>query len=293
MKASAFSYARATSVANALELLVAHGDKAKVLSGGQSLMPAMNLRLISPELIVDIGEIAELRGIAVSSGVLSIGALTRHVDLLRSPEIAAHAPLLTEAVAHVAHPAIRNRGTLGGSLAHADPASELPASMVALNAAIVVRGQTGERRIAAGDFFTGIYETALSAQELLVAVEVPVAQTNSAYFFHEFARRHGDYAIAGLAAQAIVRGGRFTELRTAFFAVGDRPILAKAATKLVNVGITPAVLSEASAALGEELDPQEDQQASAAMRRHLAKILLARCASALLGRPYLTAGASV
>jgi len=217
----------------------------------------------------------------------------RHVDLLRSPEIAAHAPLLTEAVAHVAHPAIRNRGTLGGSLAHADPASELPASMVALNATIVVRGQTGERRIAAGDFFTGIYETALSAQELLIAIEVPVAQKNSAHFFHEFARRHGDYAIAGLAAQAIVQGGLLTDLRTAFFAVGDRPILAKAATKLVNIGITPAVLAEASATLGEELDPQEDQQASAAMRRHLAKILLARCASALLGRPDLAAGGPV
>ena len=293
MKASAFSYARATSVGDALELLVAHGDKAKVLSGGQSLMPAMNLRLISPELIVDIGEITELRGIAVRGGVLSIGALTRHVDLLRSPEIAAHAPLLTEAVAHVAHPAIRNRGTLGGSLAHADPASELPASMVALNATIVVRGQTGERRIAAGDFFTGIYETALSAQELLIAIEVPVAQKNSAHFFHEFARRHGDYAIAGLAAQAIVQGGLLTDLRTAFFAVGDRPILAKAATKLVNIGITPAVLAEASATLDEELDPQEDQQASAAMRRHLAKILLARCASALLGRPDLAAGGPV
>ncbi len=293
MKASAFSYARATSVVNALELLVAHGDKAKVLSGGQSLMPAMNLRLISPELIVDIGEITELRGIAMRGGVLSIGALTRHVDLLRSPEIAAHAPLLTEAVAYVAHPAIRNRGTLGGSLAHADPASELPACIVALDATIIVRGQTGERRITAGDFFTGIYETALSAQELLVAVELPVAQKNSAYFFHEFARRHGDYAIAGLAAQAIVQGGLFTDLRTAFFAVGDRPILAKAATALINIGITPAVLAEASTALGEELDPQEDQQASAAMRRHLAKILLARCASALLGRPDLTSGGPV
>ena len=285
MKASAFSYARATSVANALELLVAYGDKAKVLSGGQSLMPAMNLRLISPELIVDIGEITELRGIAVRGDILSIGALTRHVDLLRSPEIAAHAPLLTEAAAHVAHPAIRNRGTLGGSLAHADPASELPASVVALNATIVVSGQTGERRIAAGEFFTGIYETALSAQELLIAVEVPVAQKNSAHFFHEFARRHGDYAIAGLAAQAIVQAGLFTELRAAFFAVGDRPILAKAATKLINIRITPAVLAEASATLGEELDPQEDQQASAAMRRHLARILLVRCASALLGPP--------
>jgi carbon-monoxide dehydrogenase medium subunit len=293
MKASAFSYARPTSVANALELLVAHGDKAKVLSGGQSLMPAMNLRLISPELIVDIGEIAELREIAVRGDVLSIGALTRHVDILRSPEIAAHAPLLTEAVAHVAHPAIRNRGTIGGSLAHADPASELPACMVALNATIIVRGQTGERRIAAGNFFTGIYETALLAQELLVAVEVPVAQKNSAHFFHEFARRHGDYAIAGLAAQAIVRDGLFTGLRTAFFAVGDRPILAKAAERLVSVAITFVVLSEASAALGEELDPQDDQQASASMRRHLAKRLLVRCASALLGRPDLTAGGPV
>ena len=293
MKASAFSYARATSVANALELLAAHGDKAKVLSGGQSLMPAMNLRLIAPELIVDIGEITELRGIAVRGGVLRIGALMRHVELLKSPEIAAHAPLLTEAVAHVAHPAIRNRGTLGGSLAHADPASELPACMVALNATIVVRDQTGQRRIAAGDFFTGIYETALSAQELLVAVELPVARRNSAYFFHEFARRHGDYAIAGLAAQAIVQGGLFTDLRMAYFAVGDRPILVKAAGKLINVGVTPTVLAEASATLATELDPQEDQQASAAMRRHLAKILLARCASALLGRPDLTVGGPV
>jgi aerobic carbon-monoxide dehydrogenase medium subunit len=292
MKASAFSYARATSVVNALELLVAYGDKAKVLSGGQSLMPAMNLRLISPELIVDIGEIAELRGIAMRGDVLTIGALTRHVDLAKSSDIAAHAPLLTEAIAHVAHPAIRNRGTLGGSLAHADPASELPACMVALNATIVVRGQAGERRIAAVDFFKGIYETALSAQELLVAVELPVAQRNSAHFFFEFARRHGDYAIAGLAAQAIVEGGGFTDLRLVFFAVGDRPLLAKAANKLVNVVVTPAVLSDASAALGEELEPQGDQQASASMRRHLAKVLLARCTRALLGRPDLNAGGS-
>lgn len=176
MKASAFSYARATSVVNALELLVAHGDKAKVLSGGQSLMPAMNLRLISPELIVDIGGLVELQGIAVRGDVLTIGALTRHVDLARSPEITAHAPLLTKVIAHVAHPAIRNRGTLGGSLSHADPASELPACMLALNATMIARDQAGERRIAAADFFKGIYKTALLAQDLLVAVELPVAQ---------------------------------------------------------------------------------------------------------------------
>jgi carbon-monoxide dehydrogenase medium subunit len=292
MKASAFSYARATSVSDALELLRAHGDRAKVLSGGQSLMPAMNLRLISPELIVDIGELTELRGIAVTGDGVRVGALTRHVDLARSSEIAAHAPLLAEAIAHVAHPAIRNRGTLGGSLAHADPASELPACMLALNAAIIARGQGGERRVAAQDFFTGIYQTALSPEELLVAVELPAKPKNSAHFFDEFARRHGDYAILGLAAQAIVEGGALADLRPAFFAVGDRPALANAASKLVGRAMTPAVLADACRALSEELDPHDDQQASASMRRHLAKVLLVRCVAALLGRPDLNAGGS-
>ena len=290
MKASAFSYARATSVADAIELLVAHGERAKVLSGGQSLMPAMNLRLVAPELIVDIGELKELGGIAVNGGLVTIGALTRHVDLLKSSEIATHVPLVTEAIAHVAHPAIRNRGTIGGSLAHADPASELPACMVALDATIIARGPAGERRIPATEFFTGIYETALSPQELLIAVELPVAARNSAHFFCEFARRHGDYAIIGLAAQAIVEKDRLTDFRPVFFSVGDRPQLAKAAASLVKTVVTPAVLSEASKALSEELDPPEDQQATGAMRRHLAKVLLARCVSALLGRPELNAG---
>ncbi|MEP6839927.1 MAG: xanthine dehydrogenase family protein subunit M [Bradyrhizobium sp.] len=290
MKASAFAYARATSIENALELLAAHGDGAKVLSGGQSLMPAMNLRLISPELIVDIGELAELRGIVVKGSTIAIGALTRHVDLLKSPEIAAHAPLLADAIAHVAHPAIRNRGTIGGSLAHADPASELPACMLVLGAMIVARGPRGERRIAAKDFFIGIYETALSPQELLVAVELPTEPYESAHYFHEFARRHGDYAIVGLAAQAVIKDGRFADLRLGFFAVGDRPLLAGAACKLINVAITPAVLSEALSALSDELDPQEDQQATPAMRRHLARVLLARCVSTLLSRPELCVG---
>jgi aerobic carbon-monoxide dehydrogenase medium subunit len=293
MKASAFAYARPTSVADALHLLVAHGDKAKVLSGGQSLMPAMNLRLISPEFIVDIGELAELRGIGVNGDVLAIGALTRHADVLKSREIATHAPLLRDATCHVAHPAIRNRGTLGGSLAHADPASELPACMVALDATIIVCGLRGERRIPADEFFTGIYETALSPQELLVTVELPLARKDSAHFFHEFARRHGDYAIVGLAAQAIIAGGQFADLRLGFFAAGDRPLLAGAAGKLINVAVTPEVLANASTALGEELDPLEDQQATPAMRRHLAKVLLSRCVSTLLSRPDLQSGAPV
>lgn len=292
MKASAFAYARATSVANALELLAVHGEKAKVLSGGQSLIPAMNLRLVSPELIVDIGDLRELRGIAVRGGTLVIGALTRHADLLKSSEIVAHAPLLAAAVAHVAHPAIRNRGTVGGSLAQADPASELPACMLALGATMVVRGPAGERWIAAQEFFTGIYETKLTPLDLLVAVEIPAARSGAAHFFQEFARRHGDYAMVGLAAQAVLQGDGFADLRLGYFAVGDMPVLAKAAAKLTGVAVTPALLAEAAAALSDELDPHEDQQATPAMRRHLAKVLLARCVATLLNRPDLQAGGS-
>lgn len=290
MKASAFAYARATSVANALELLAVHGEKARVLSGGQSLIPAMNLRLVVPDVVVDIGELAELRGIAVKGETLVIGALTRHADLLKSSDIVKCAPLLAAAVAHIAHPAIRNRGTIGGSLAQADPASELPACMLALGASIVVRGPGGERRIPAEEFFTGIYETKLGPQDLLVAVELPVADSNSAHFFQEFARRHGDYAIVGLAAQAVRQGDGFSDLRLGYFAVGDKPVLAKAAGKLTGVTITPALLAEASDALSLELDPHEDQQATTTMRRHLAKLLLARCVASLLNRPDLHIG---
>jgi len=287
MKAADFAYARAASVEDAVALLATHGDRAKLLSGGQSLLPAMNLRLISPELIIDIGGIAELRGIAVTGNTVRIGALTRHVDVQRSPEIAAHTPLLKEAITHVAHPAIRNRGTIGGSLAHADPASELPACMLALDADLVVQSKSGRRRIAAGDFFQGIFQTALSPDELLTAVELPISAKNSAYFFYEFARRNGDYAMAGLAAQAVIEGGILADLRLAYFAVGDRPVLAGTANKLTAKTITPALLSEASRALGDELDPQDDQQASGVMRRHLAQVLLRRCVAALLSRPEL------
>jgi carbon-monoxide dehydrogenase medium subunit len=287
MKASAFSYARATSVGDAIERLAAHGERAKVLSGGQSLMPAMNLRLLAPELIIDIGALDELRGIARHEGCLKIGALTRHVDLQNDVEVAAFAPLLKEAITHVAHPAIRNRGTIGGSLAHADPASELPACMIALNATIVAREPAGERRVAAEDFFTGIYETQLSAQELLIAVEVPLPPPNAAHYFCEFARRQGDYAIVGLAAQAVVENGRLIDFRPAFFGVADKPVRANAAARLVNKDMTPKALSEVLQALSGELDPPEDQQASGVMRRHYAKVLLARCVATLLSRPDL------
>jgi carbon-monoxide dehydrogenase medium subunit len=287
MKASAFSYARASSVVDALELLARHGDQAKVLSGGQSLMPALNLRLSAPELLVDIGAIDELRGISVANDVLRIGALTRHVDVLKSAEIAKHAPLLTDAIAHVAHPAIRNKGTFGGSLAHADPASELPACVLALDAVILVRSKDSERRIQAADFFKGIYETLLAPDELLVAVEIPVAKPNAVHFFHEYARRKGDYAIVGLAASGILDGDVLTDLRLGYFAVGDKPMLATAAEHLTGRPVTASMLADAQAALDAELDPQEDQQASAGMRHYLARQLMARCVSVLLERPDL------
>lgn len=287
MKASAFSYSRALSVSDALELLALHGDQAKILSGGQSLMPALNLRLSAPALLVDIGGISELKGVSASNGILTIGALTRHVDIMNSPDIAKYAPLLTEAIAHVAHPAIRNKGTIGGSLAHADPAAELPACVIALDATIVVRGREGERRIPAASFFTGIYETVLSPEELLVAVEIPVAKSNSVYFFHEYARRGGDYAIVGLAASGTLENNVFTNLRLGFFAVGDRSLLATASQHLVGKPVTASMLADAQAALAAELDPQEDQQANAAMRRYLASLLMVQCVAALLNRPDL------
>ncbi|MDB5616542.1 xanthine dehydrogenase family protein subunit M [Tardiphaga sp.] len=287
MKASAFSYIKPSTVLDALVLLAEHGEAAKLLSGGQSLLPALNLRLSAPEWLIDIGGLDELRGITIADGVVRIGALTRHVDILRSPEIAVHAPLLTEAMAHVAHPAIRNKGTIGGNLAHADPASEMPACMVALDAVIVAQDAQRQRRIPAAEFFTGIYETALAADEMLVAVELPVAQSNNAHFFHEYCRRKGDYAIVGLAASAVLEGDGFADLRLGFFAVGDRPLLASCARELVGGPVTSSMLVAAQAALDAELEPEEDQQASAAMRRHMARQLLSLCVATLLRRPDL------
>ncbi|MBN9004057.1 MAG: xanthine dehydrogenase family protein subunit M [Rhizobiales bacterium] len=289
MKAPAFNYARASSVQEAIDLLSRHGDRAKVLSGGQSLMPALNLRLLAPEWLIDIGPIADLRRISVENGLLTIGASTRHADLQRSPDIAAHAPLLKDAIAHVAHPAIRNRGTIGGSLAHADPASELPACMVALDATVIVQGPDGERRIPAADFFVGIYETQLLPDELLVAIEVPKRTDGARHFFREYARRSGDYAMAGLAAEAEIDGDMFASLRLSFFAVDERPILAKASRHLIGRPVTEVMLAEACGALGDELAPQDDHQATIGMRHYLARQLLIACVVSLLGRSDLGA----
>ena len=207
MKSAAFDYIEARSTEHALALLAEHGEDARAIAGGQSLLPAMNLRMSAPAMLVGIAHLSDLRGITALSGGLRIGAMTRHAEILASPLVGQQCPMILEAMRHVAHPAIRNRGTIGGNLAHADPASELPACMVALGATLVLRGQDGERRVSAGDFFTGLYETALAPGELLVAVEIPALNAGERTGFLELARRHGDYALAGLAAHVTFAGG--------------------------------------------------------------------------------------
>ncbi len=247
MKAAAFAYARATSVVHALELLASHGEGAKVLSGGQSLMPAMNLRLVSPELIVDIGGLAELRGVTVKGEVLVIGALTRHVDLLKSAEIRTHAPLLAEAVAHIAHPAIRNRGTIGGSLAHADPASELPACMLALGATIIVRGPRGERRIAAEQFFTGIYRDRTCAGRIAGRGGVSRRAQGLGAFLPRICPQAWRFCDRRpCRAGRCCRAKRSPSCASAILASATSPLLAAAARRLIGVAVTPAVLADAS-----------------------------------------------
>jgi carbon-monoxide dehydrogenase medium subunit len=283
VKAPAFDYVRVASLSEAFAALAQHGDGAKLLAGGQSLVPALNLRLLAPEILIDLNGVAELRGVTVAGDRLRLGAMTRHVEIERSPLIRAHAPLLTDAVRHVAHPAIRSRGTIGGNLAHADPASEFPACMVALEAEIVVASAAGERRIAAEDFFTGVYETALGADDILVAVEIPVAPAGRRHAFIELARRVGDYALVGIAATATVGEGRLTELRPVFFAAGPQPIVArKAAALLVGGAVDENALTKAAEGLAEELEPEDDLQITAATRLHLARTLLRRAVAALV-----------
>jgi aerobic carbon-monoxide dehydrogenase medium subunit len=283
LKAPAFDYCRAASLAETFAALRRYGEDAKLLAGGQSLVPALNLRLLSPAILIDINNLDELKGISFRANKLRIGALTRHAEIERVALIAEHAPLLKEAARHIAHPAIRNRGTMGGSLVNADPASELPACMVALGAEIVLASAAGERRVAAGDFFTGLYETAIAPGEILTAVEIPIARQNERYVFMELARRIGDYALVGIACQAEVVDNVLHDMKPAFFAVGTRPILASAAAaRLIGRQIDAACLEEAAAALDEQLAPINDLQASSAMRMHLARVLLRRAVAALL-----------
>jgi carbon-monoxide dehydrogenase medium subunit len=258
LKAPSFAYAKARSLAEAFDLLERPG--ARILAGGQSLIPSLNMRLAQPERLVDITALP-LKEITLQKNGLRLGALLTHSAILNSADVAKKVPLLAEAARHVAHPAIRNRGTLGGSLALADPAAEYPAVALALNAMIVLASRKGERRVPADAFFKGLFETDVAPGEMVVAAEFPPAERS---IFLELARRHGDYAIIGLAGVA-GRSGR----RIAFLGAGATPVLALQAAK-------ESVLDQAQRALEKDLQPPADLYHSSATKLHLAKVLLAR-----------------
>jgi aerobic carbon-monoxide dehydrogenase medium subunit len=252
LKAPSFAYAKPRSLAEAFDLLERPG--AKILAGGQSLIPSLNLRLSAPELLVDITGLAGLSKVALGNGAVRIGSLCTQAQLERSEEIRKHLPLLAEAIPHIAHPAIRNRGTLGGSLALADPAAELPACAVALDAVLIISSKAGERRVAAVDFFKGLFETDLGPGDILVGAEFPRAEKS---VFLELTRRHGDYAIVGLAG--VLKGA---ERRFVFFGIGAKPVTVKAKS-----------LEEAKKSLPT---PAADLYHTASTKLHLARVLLER-----------------
>ena len=282
MKAPPFAYARARSLAEVFDLLARHGDEAKLLAGGQSLLATLNMRLSEPQLLIDISRLAELKGVQVRDGVVRIGALTTHAEIERSPEIRKHLPLLAQAAPHIAHPAIRNVGTIGGSLALADPAAEWPACCVALDAQFVVAGKAGTRRVAARDFFKALYATALKPAEVLTHIEIKVPGPDYRSAFVELAQRRGDYAIAGLAAIARNSGGTLKDVRLSFLGVGQTPVLARAAmAAMEGKRAASDTIAAAANALAKDLDPTPDLYSTAATKMQLARVLTARALAAL------------
>jgi aerobic carbon-monoxide dehydrogenase medium subunit len=274
LKPAPFAYAKARSLDDAVAQLAAHPGEAKLLAGGQSLIATLNMRLSSPSLLVDINDIG-LDSITVKNGMVEIGALTRHITLERSVDIAKHAPLVALAIPHIAHPAIRNRGTIGGSLAYADPAAELPACLVALDGEIDITGPKGKRSVKAADFFKGLFETALGPHDVLSAVRVPAAGADTRVGFAELARRHGDYAIVGLAATATASGQALSDVRLCYFGVGAMPVRPRKSEAALMGGS----VDDAIKAL--DLDPPDDIQATGAVKKHLAGVLLRRVAKQL------------
>lgn len=286
MKAPAFDYIKPNTCEEVFALLAEYGDEARLLAGGQTLLATLNMRLSEPALLIDINGIEELKGIALDGEKLRVNALARHSEIERSPLVAEHAPLLALAAPHIAHRAIRNRGTFGGSIAYADPAAEWPACALTLDAHIVVRGMAGERRIAATDFFLDLFTTALAEGEMVVACEIPIKKPGCVYAFDELARRHGDYAITGVAAAAQREGARLRETRLAFLGIGNTPVRVRQTERFLDgKAPTAAVLDEATAVLRAELDgelaPHADLTNSSATKRHLATVLMRRVVASL------------
>jgi carbon-monoxide dehydrogenase medium subunit len=285
MKAPPLSYVRAATLSEAFQLWRDAGPDARLLAGGQSLLATLAFRLSDPGTLVDISRLRELRGITqIAGSMIRVGALTTHAELGRHELIRSHVPLIAEAVPLIAHAAIRNRGTIGGSLAFADPAAELPACCIALDAIIVARNAADERRIPAAQFFTGLYATALKPYELIAAVEFPMAKPGERATIVELARRSGDYAMAGVAAKARLAGTTLIDPQLVFFGVGDRPVLAERAMSAISgQQVLPGTIAAAHAALESDLDPPADQHGSPQTKRHLARVLLARALKRLAG----------
>jgi carbon-monoxide dehydrogenase medium subunit len=292
VKPAPFEYFAPETVEEALALLAEHGDDAKVLAGGQSYIPAMNFRLARAAVLVDLNRLPELAFVDEGRGAdgrptLRIGAMTRQRTVEKSELARRLAPLVHGTLPFVAHAQIRNRGTFGGSIAHADPAAELPAVLLALGGRCRIRGQQGERWVDAPDFFTGLFETALAADDLLVEVELPSAPPSSGWSLREMARRHGDYALVGVAAYVrLAADGTIAEASLGLLSVGDGPVYAHNACELLR-GQQPtdeALRAAAHAAGQEDIDPPADLHATKAYRRHLAEVLTRRALSEAVGR---------
>ncbi len=285
MKAPRFSYVRADSVDHALKLLDEHGEDGRILAGGQSLMPTLNMRLSQPDVLIDINRLDDLKGISFDGDTVRIGALTRHVEVLKSDIVKEHLPLIAEAMPHVAHVAVRNRGTIGGSVALSDPAAEMPACILALGATLVLQSVNGTREVAADDYFKGLYETERRDNELLTEIRIPSQKSGRVSVFLELARRHGDFAIAGVCAYGTVSGRKIEDMRLVYFASEDRPVVgANAIAALNGKEWSDETKDAVCAALENDLDPMANLHGSAAMKMHLQKVLTGRAIDAAVAR---------
>jgi len=277
MKAAAFDYVKPKALSDALSLLEQGGDDARLIAGGQTLLATLNMRLSEPSILIDITDLEELKGISVVGDKLRIGALVTHTEIEDSDLVAKHAPLLKAAAPHIAHRAIRNLGTWGGSLAYGDPAAEWPACSLSLQATMVIHGPAGERKISAKDFFIDLYTTSLEPDEILIATEISLANSHQVFYFHELARRHGDYAVAGLAAVAEKQGNVLTNCAFTFFSVSATPVMAIAAQEVLNgQPLNEGLIAKAVVAARKEIDAIADITNSAEAKTHLIGVLLER-----------------
>ena len=285
MKAPNFEYMRGDSLEQVLILLNERGEEGQVLAGGQSLMPTLNMRLSTPKTLIDINRLQELNGISFDGELVRIGALTRHVELANSPIIAKHLPLIADAIPHVAHIAIRNRGTFGGSVALADPAAALPACVLALDATLVLQSVRGTREIAAENYFFGLYDTAREPDELLTEARIPVQDPGALSAFLELSQRQGDFALAGIAFVGSLENEIIKTARLAYFGSEAKPTLARnAMSALTGMPWNDKTRENVTRALGSDLEPLGNLQGSAKMKLHLQRVLTGRAIDFALGK---------